>query len=269
MKPISIDIAPLISAVPFREGLATALGSAILSNLTVEIYKRWQAEAGKALRSTRKQYINSINIQNTGKYENTIFLTGRLPNMIENGVSAFDLKVGLLNGQKSKVGKNGVRYNTVPFRFATPNAVGESDAFSSVMPNEVYEVAKQLEATITQMGMGTSYGGKLTNVPSPYDTATIRPKIVDDSSELQVEQLEAYQRKFSIFASMIRNEKIYEKAKQSQYVTFRRVSEKSAPNAFIHKGIKAYNLANKALESTNVAGVVMDTRNKTLKSFGI
>lgn len=268
---MNIDIQPIVKQYNLKQGVADALAYAILTEVTSEIYNRWQAEAGKALRSTRMQYINAINIQSTGKFENTIFLTGAVPNMIEKGVSAFDLKVGLLNGRNVKIGKDGVRYNTVPFRFATSEAIGENSAFSGVMPKEVESIAKQLKATITQMGLKTSYGDSLKqeNIPAPYNQKTVRPAIQDEQSELNTEQLVEYQRKFSIYAGMVRNEEMYENTKQNQYITFRRVSERSPTNAFIHKGIKAYNLADKAVQSANISDIVTDVENKTLKSLGL
>jgi hypothetical protein len=269
--PISLNIQPFVQKYNLSQGTASALASSILFKATKEIYTRWTVEAGKALRSTRSRYINAINIQNTGKYQNTIILSGKFPNMIESGVSAFDLKAGLLEGRNAKIGKDGTKYNTVPFRFATAGSVGENSAFAGVMPKMINDLADQLDATITQMGMKTKYGGRLEqdNLPTPYNQKTVRPQIIDNNSELNAEQLEAYQRKFSIFAGMIRNEKTYEKATQSSFVTFRRVSSKSPKNAFIHKGIKAYNLADKAVQSANISGVVTEVKNKTLKSLGL
>lgn len=269
--PISLNIQPFVQRYNLKQGTASALASSILFQVTKEIYNRWTVEAGKSLRSTRSQYINAINIQNTGKYQNTIILTGKLPNMIESGISAFDLKVGLLEGRNAKISKDGTKYNTVPFRFAAAGSLGENSAFAGVMPKVINDLASQLDATITQMGMKTQYGGRLEqeNLPVPYNQRTVRPQIIDANSELNTEQLDAYQRKFSIFSGLIRNQKTYEKATQSTFVTFRRVSSKSPKNAFIHKGIKAYNLADKAIQSANIAGVVTEVKNKTLKSLGL
>lgn len=269
--PIQLNIQPLVKQFNLSQGSAEALAQAILGDVTDELYSRWVAEAGLALRSTRRRYIDAINVQNTGKYENTIILSGKFPNMIEHGISAFDLKVGLLEGRNAKISKDGSKYNTVPFRHATTNAIGENSAFSNVMPKLVHDIAKQLDATITQMGMKTSYGGSLQeeSLPYPYNQATVRPQIIEENSKLNTEQLASYQRKYSIFAGMIRNEKTYDTSTQNTYTTFRRVSSKSPKNAFIHKGIKAYNLADKAIQSANISGIVTKTRDKTLKSLGI
>ncbi len=60
--------------------------------------------------------------------------------LIEEGAKPFDMKIGLLNSPKAKVGKNGKKYITVPFRHGTPGTSG----FNSVMPTSLYQKIKSM-----------------------------------------------------------------------------------------------------------------------------
>ncbi len=175
----------------------------------------------------------------------TITLLGEMPNRIEQGWAGGDMKPALLAGPNAKTGEHG-RYNTVPFRHGTPGTSGRNFPAmgSQFMPGfrmgpsgviqtgtskdharklgkAVHRAAKALAGTVSHPGKGVSYGERLKAGMAPL----LRPH-----------------HKTDVFAGMIREEKTYKKTTQSQYITFRRVSENSDPGAWIHPGIEAHRL---------------------------
>lgn len=242
------------------------LGDYIVANsvavVTDEIFRNWQLEATDALKSTRNEYVNNLKVISHSPFSKTIMLTGVLPNMLEKGASAFDMKEGFKKSSKAvhsfKEDKNGNVtahwYLTIPFRIGTPDIVGENTAFTSIMPQEVYDVMKNKPADkpLTK-----------DQIASPYDIPSSRKKIV-----LPTKTIPEYTHKSSIYEGMVKKTAPYEKTTQNTYMTFRRVSENSDPNSWIHRGIQAYNLMGKALQSTDVNTVVENNIDKILKENG-
>lgn len=87
------DIAALLPSI--RASMATALLEAL------------KQEARSQLRSTYAAYVAGLPVQTTDDGEHvTVRLQGTLPEMLERGFAAFDMKPGLLRGAKtSKTGK--------------------------------------------------------------------------------------------------------------------------------------------------------------------
>lgn len=253
---INIDIGSVIQEFLLTPNQVDSINEKIVSDLTELIFVNWKAQAKQALNSTRQRYVENLIVVDRGRFANSIVLLGELPNMIENGVSAFDMKLGFQQSEKVKYSKDGNWFLTIPFRFATPGALGENEAFNGgVLPKEVYNVAKNLPEKRTSFKSGVIKRGKpLTEVPSPFDI----PKTTAGTSISA-----PYTHKSSIYKGIYRNKKMYENADQSSYNSFRRVGAKSDPNSWIHSGIKAHNLAEKAVESSDI-----DTQvNNTIDSF--
>lgn len=269
ITPININIQPFVQRLKLSDKHAELLALALLKGITDEVYSNWQRAVSAELKSTRQEYLNGIQIYKSGEFENTLALTGTLPKMLENGAAAFDLKVGLLQSSKAKIGKNGKIYITVPFRHASSGAIGENPVFSNVMPRSVHALAKNLKATLSQVGGGVAYGGALqeSSIPSPHNQRRIRATIVKNTGGLTESQLTEYRHKNSIYANMYRNEKTYEKATQNSYVTFRRVSEKSDTNAWIHKGLERRDFIGKALKTANIKGIITQIRNEFINGI--
>jgi hypothetical protein len=135
------------------------------------------------------------------------------------------------------MGKDGNWYLTIPFRFATPGALASSSLFSSVLPKEVYKAVKR-EGVLKQ-----------NSVPSPFDIPGKRPEIKTESKIFK-----DYSHKYSVFAGLQRQKTTFTGTGKvsSSYNTFRRVSANSDPEAFIHSGIVARNLAEKAIENLDI-----------------
>jgi len=215
----------------------------LVHGVTLVIAKSWDTQAKQNLRSSREDYRRSIIISEDGRFKGKISLVGWLANAIEDGIQAFDLKTGILNGKNSKSLKDGSgRYNTVPFRYATPGSIAESSVFSGTLPQEIYEVVKGQSTTNS-----STQPLQLNQIPDQYQI----PKTREATSGVDMAFAE-YKNKTSVYEGLQRVTKFYGSATQGQYVVFRRVSSKSDSNSWIHSGIVAKKLAERAVSAANV-----------------
>lgn len=168
----------------------------------------WIRTAQNKLKSTREDYIGAISgIYQESPYQGYIELQGKFPQMLETGFSSFDIKDGFLKSPKKKTTDTGW-YMTIAFRHRTTGNL------PNTMPKNVFNQAKRLghgeqlkEALIRSLGYGpqTSHTG-YTWKNSKYDNLTRIVKEYDSGK------------------------------KHSQYLTYRRVSDKSDPASWIHPG---------------------------------
>tara|TARA_R110000765_G_scaffold35673_15_gene80115 strand:- start:3246 stop:4070 length:825 start_codon:yes stop_codon:yes gene_type:complete len=171
----------------------------------------------------------------------TVALHGWLPNALEKGLPAYDMKPGLLTGRNAKVGKDGNRYNTVPFSHGTPGSVGHagtpmgsaekksgmSRSQAELLGKRIHRAAQKLAATTSNPKTGTEWGQRL-----KAGTAGAQKLKKNHSTD--------------VYAGMVRQEKTYGKATQSKYSTFRRVSDKSPADKWLHPGITAHHFFDQA-----------------------
>lgn len=207
--------------------------------------------AQEGLTSTYDDYIQGVQepkyhfpsgrIPESGGVVASIALVGMVPNMIESGWEGGDMKPALLAGRNAKQGKEGP-YNVVPFRHGTPGTTGRAaspmgsqygggtethfvagrvgkltEKAARNLGRGIHRAAKALEATTTHPDGGTRWGARLPAGMAPLMRA---------------------HHKTDIYAGMVRQEKTYAKATQSQYTTFRAVSQKSDPASWIHPGLE-------------------------------
>ncbi len=265
---IDINIGETIEEFKLNAQQVNDMTAAVSEALTMEIYRNWMEAAKKQLNSTRNNYIRGLILKSEDNGVNTITLVGQLNNMLENGCPPFDMKEAFMESAKVHITEKGGWYLTIPFRMATPGAIGENEAFSGVMPQEIYDIVKNQVPTITSQNTGKVFGGeslKKGNIPTPYDIPKTRESVIVSSTGRKFEE---YKNKTSIYEGMVREQKTYEGATQSTYNTFRRVSNNSDPNAWIHKGIKQYNLADDALRNTDSSTLVDNTVDKILSEYG-
>jgi len=222
----------------------------VAKSLAASYYEVLVKKAERELNQTRDRYIKNISVENTGRFVGSVILDyskDPLIKMIEEGAAPWDMKGSLLNSQKAKVGKNGGRYITIPFRIATPGAVADSSVFSGVMPKGVYDVVKDEAATIPTNGGSSSGGLTVNHLPAQYQTPATRAEIKDSSGKVLFNE---YVHKTSIYAGLIKFKDNV--TSQNTYGTFRRVSEHlitpegksvgSDEDSWINKGIERYNL---------------------------
>lgn len=180
----------------------------------------------------RKLYADSIalgeqlNVPTSGLFRGQVVATAKIARDLEYGKGPWDMKPMLLNGPKSRISKNGVRYNIIPFRHATAGT--KNTAVGRPMPKDIYAEARKLKASVRE-GNRIAWGGKLTGTEGRYAPGK--------------NPTTGYQHKSGRFEGMVRIEKEYARATQSQYLTFRRVSTNSDPQSWWHPGYKAHHIA--------------------------
>lgn len=222
----------------------------MLDNIAKGLANRFAEElinkAESELKRTRQRYIDNVRVIDTGKLEGTVVLDyskDKLIKMIEEGASAFDMKEGFLASPKAKIGKNGGKYITIPYRQATPGAIAENNAFAFRMSYKAYKIAKAKPLTIQVSGGGLrSAGIAYSELPAALQELQKRPAIVSPSG---VKMYNEYVHRSPINQGITKYQDSV--TGQNTYRSFRRVSENSDPEAFIHPGIQAHNLINKAL----------------------
>lgn len=268
IPPITLDFSEVFNEFDLTPEQAEKLGDNVIRHITSRFYEVWSITAGKELHSSRKDYINSLQLLSEGKMEASVVLRGKLNNMIEQGVGAFDMKLGFMKSPKAKMSKKGGWYITIPFRFATPGALGESSVFNGgVMPKEIYAEAKNLEATKSDINVGVQFGDqlKLSQIPEHLRNKGSRGAVSNADTK---DSFADYQHKNSIYEGITRSEKTYANATQSMYNSFRRVSLNSDPASWVNSGITARNVAEKALQVFDIGEEVSIKVDQELNKYG-
>lgn len=262
MMPIFIDTKNITAQYSMSKQQVDSLLDFVIKEIGASYAKMWADEAKHALRSTRERYINSLQVIDSGRLECSIVLdyTDPMVRMIEEGAGAFDMKEGFFKSSKKKLKKGGGWYMYIPFRVATPDALGESSVFSGKMPQEVYDIAKKLEPESLNNKVITQ-----NMLPKHLQEKGVRPAITNLQTSRAFEE---YKHKTALHAGITKKKDSV--TGQSSYVKFRAVSDNSDDDAFIHTGINAYNLADKAMNEleANIAYELNDAINTGLNNLG-
>jgi hypothetical protein len=267
-----IDISSLLDSVNISREQAKSIGQGAVVLALHSTYEQIRKEANDSLKSTRSIYKANINRPEIQGLKGSIELTGKLPNMIEQGASAFDMKEGFKKSSKAKNSGNGW-YLTIPYRHGSPNALGENQAFASVMPTEIYDAMQGKTPQITNASGGvTQRGTSLTMSDlrgTKYgSTVTTRGALTSNFGSVGVGKRGGYTGG-NPYQGMIRSQKTYETATQGSYVTFRRVSENSDGKSWIHRGFKAYDLMLKGLQNAQIEERVSNFVANELTKMGV
>lgn len=257
------------------QGLTALLGPdfprLVLDDLATAARAHWIMLAQRELHSSKRDYINGIQeVENTGRApdrgehadgwsgvkgmeERTIVLVGWLPNAVEQGMEGYDLRDTLL-GDGAKTNAQGQKYRAIPFRHGTPGSQGgpgapmgarmgpqppQSLAFAArgiMSKGQAAKLGRAIYQRAKNLGPGQSLGTRKGGTGFvPVRTTARKTDVV------QVPKLAPWH-KTDIFAGMKRERKTYKAATQSQYVTFRTISEAN-PEGWIHPGIQGRHLA--------------------------
>lgn len=197
-----------------------AIENAIISSLGI-VMNKWRSEAQKRLNSTASSYLagltkDSISYPAGSLVTGTITLVGELPNALENGYPAFDMKTGFMRSSRARSKKDGGWYFIVPFRHTTPNRG------VSPMPNSVYKSALRLNPYLS------GAGNTVLNYSAPTGTSWT-----------------GYKHKTNPYQGMVRIVNSGKKMSRSIYKTFRHVSDTSAPNSWQHPGFSGVKITEK------------------------
>ena len=255
MNPITIDLSGLKGQFGIDDKTLDQLTETCVKAVTAAIYANWEALAKKKLKSTREEYIQNIIHVDKGRFNKQIILTGVVPNMVEQGASAFDIKNGFRKSPKVRYtipvyGKKGNMlrsggdwYLTIPFRIGVPGTLGQA-GFTGQMPQEVYDIMRK---------RGNRIALRADEIPAPYNIPQSRAAIQATPQNPYYAQ---YTHKSSIYEGLTKRTAQYGKTTQNTYGTFRRAGANSDPLSWIHKGISAYRLADEAVKITDVDTIV-------------
>jgi len=179
--------------------------------------------------------------------------------MIEEGAGPFDQKEGFKKSSKKHIKKDGGWYLTIPFSVGNPSSQVTS-GFSSIMPKEIYNVVKKQNISSTT---NRSAGLLNTDLPAQFQVPNKRAAIIIPESQ----SFKEYQHKSSIYKGLFKQKDAI--TGQSNYGSFRRVSDKSDEDSWIHKGFSAAGLAEKAFNSfeSKIPTILEDSMNKYLADF--
>lgn len=201
---------------------------------------QWRIES-RNLFSSRKAYSQSIRSNWVGKFTKAVYLdpSSWIANAVENGVSSFDMKAGMLASPKAKITAKGTKYMTIPFKFATSGSIGDGEQFSGVMPSYIQRAIRRQE----RLPSGNKKGLPLSSIKAADRmpvSASLRQRFKDQG-------VSGYggDKATSIYEGLKRNTK----KGHSGYVMFRRISENSDPLRFIHSGIQRRGLSELAMNT--------------------
>jgi hypothetical protein len=253
-------------------GLAAIMGgdlpdadlNTVLQDVAEMARTYWISLADQRLHTTRQTYIAGLQEVEMGDGQATISLLGGLPNMIENGMDAVDMRDTLLGdnvpvvpfGEKGKHrAKNGGYYRAIPFRHGTPGnkqsnvgpkmgsaySKGLGEARATEIGKAVYAEAKKLAAHgSSPYGAEWAGHGKQTRLPGGVGGAgLLRPHHASD-----------------IYKGMVKLEKTYgegtkpPRSPQAQYMTFRTISTNNT-NGWFRQATPGQNFAKEVVAFVN------------------
>lgn len=252
--PIEINSDDIISQYDVSREQLNSMFDNIAKSLGVIYLGKLEEVASQELHSTRSRYLRNIRLIDSGKLQSTVLLDyskDKLIKMIEEGSGPFDMKPKLLASAKVKVTSTGKKYISIPFRASTPDAEGESELFAFKMPSEIYAIVKKKEV-FDRGPLKASSSKPLTisemdGVPAHLKVIGKRKEIKDSSGKALFKE---YEHKSTVYEGITKQtDKV---TGQSTYHSFRRVSDNSDPNAFIHPGFTAKKLMDKALGRMNI-----------------
>lgn len=243
--PIVIDTSELSQEFNLNERQIKQLLDNIVKSVTYEVYRNWHNEASKSLGKTRNTYLQNLIVVDEGLMKGAIVLRydNPLVKMLEEGAPPRDMKIAFENSKKAKKKVDGGWYLTVPFRFAASTSLGESEVFSGILPKEVHEKVKSFEPNIPLGGGLRSRALKLDEIPKQYQEKTVRKEIPETPTSRLFKE---YVSKTSKYEGIVKVKDLSTNQTRG-YMSFRRVSDKSDPDSWIHPGIEEGNFMEKGL----------------------
>jgi hypothetical protein len=196
--------------------IASAISLSIQTSLAV-VRDEWVNRIQNTLHSTRPLYLQGLDFNSviypygSDVFSGAVQLRGTLPNMLENGFGPFDEKIGFSKSSRKHTTKNGGWYLTIPYRHSTPG----SYLYGNPMSKQIYAQAKTLqhnESLRVAGGQKTSW------------TGYVHKANIDDG--------------LTRIVKSYHNPNTGKVTNQSQYYTFRRVSNNSDTLSWMHPGFK-------------------------------
>ena len=236
--PITIDISNTLSAFSFNEADTKSFCNRFLDLFTDQYVETLNKLVNKESPSIANAYMAGFDTERKDDFTQIFILEGKgeskLALMVETGTSAYDMKLGFENSPKAKKKKNGGWFLTIPFTVATAEAIGASTVFSAKQTAGLQKIARNLQP-------GQSLNP--TNVPKELQNISSREALPNYAP---------YEHKTFDFQGLQHNTK----PNHGGYTMFRRVSDKSDPNSWIHPGFEAHNYLEKTVEEMITSGGV-------------
>lgn len=252
MINLNIDISDLAQDLLLTQSQQDNIIEFAVDNVAAGFHEQWTIEAKNNLFKSRAGYINNLGVEKLGRFRSVVYLnpSAFLPNAIEFGKEAYDMKLGFMKSSKIKTTEGGSKYLTIPFRFGIPTAIGEGSQFAGVMPTSIHQAVMRAETRPDE----NKNGLRMSDIDKKYyipESSTLRKLLKSEPFR----KLEEGTQMTSIYAGLRRT------AKGSGYVMFRRVSLNSPQDKFQHPGFIARNLAQKALNSyeSEIPNIVGDS----------
>ena len=217
MIPINVDISPIIEEFVVLSNRSEEFASYVLDRMVEDFMFNWNDMVGKELHGTRKEYLSAMDVNRTAYNEAIISLLptkSNLPLKIEDGASSFDMREGFSKSEKRTDKDDGGWYLTIPFKFATSEAIAESMVFSQKMPKPIEKIAKE-------------------NNGDPISMS----QLPDQYKKLLANKTTGVKHKSPIYEGIKRLQtSATEKENRGGYISFRRVSDNSEDGSWTHPG---------------------------------
>jgi hypothetical protein len=185
---------------------------------------------GSRIRSWSGRYLRSIQLEQTGEHDYSIYSNDPKARVIEEGASAWDLHDILYTSHKVRRSKKGSLYLIIPFRHGTPDTVVVGEYSGNEMPENVYErMREKAKSFIT---------GQFSE-PSVHDPETsVTRNVYDWGGRLTLAELkelgyDPQDRKTQRMAGMVRMDTSTERRGSSLYLTFRTLSENNPAGTWL------------------------------------
>lgn len=197
----------------------------------------WVRIAQSRLKTSREFYVQGLRQAESykmtelgsGGVKFEITLVGDMANNVEFGMGSFDMKAvrpGWLGGGKSKTGKNGKKYVTIPFRHST----GNSPRFADTGKAAAVGLKAQLRTAVKNYGLD-----RMIKTGTGQVVEGVAGRIPNNATDVHP-YLRGLTRTQTVTAGSLGTRG------QGTLTTFRRLSENSKPEAWIHPGIQAVNI---------------------------
>lgn len=215
MKEVSQEVAAIVSQLGPDDFPLYAQEAEQVSARAEQLYKDYllghDMPNGKALKNPAVQAASGVHRKASGVLQWDLINTSPDAKSIEEGTPEKDMKLGLPYYKKSRMAKDGALYLIVPFRHGNPKA-----KYLQPMPKHVYKMAKQLEYSqhLGVVGSRLSASGHQVPVFGYKWKGSLPEGLAPKAKEHHVTDL---------YAGMYR----MNKAKHTEYITFRTMSQKS------------------------------------------
>lgn len=242
MMPLNIDLSEVVEEFALTATQSMELSDVIIDRIVVEYTSKWENLVDNDLKGLRTIYKNAMYVDKKSSSEVIFGLRegeNGLAMALEEGKAAWDEKPFFkASPRKHRKAMGDGWYLTVPFRHATPEAVAESGIFQSVLPKEIYDIAKN----------NGGHRMSMAQLPEQYRQLGSRKEIVTDMGVIP-----EYTHKAPKYLGLVRvNVSSTNKENRGGYMTFRRVSDRSDPNSWIHPGFDAHRFMDKALDQADI-----------------